>query len=947
MSKEGPSVTALVTQGRFQEAFARLSQTRPGATGATSFAEQLLRAELLERTGHLAEARVQLAVLKKSTRLSEAERARYLLLDGLLSKQMGHLEDAIRAFQRGSRLAERAGSHELLCWCQLRLLGVSADFDGATLDASLLSSLRSNIERAAVPSVTIAHQVFLAEYHAKRGDLDASRRHSSLAESVLLSFPNVWLRGLLDLHQSCLSYLEGNYLESLVAARHAMETSGQSGHLLTSLIARADMAAAYLAVGQPARARACVSSALRRSNREEQIFGLLLETLAEAQLVSGDLAGCSESLKSARDLSARLSQSRSAWHRAWNVRTEARLLQREGRWQESLSLIRNEGRRESPESRSFTKAQIEALEALALAKLGKPGEARAVIQRFVQESLVAPRSHEGSILAALAALSVVAEREDNALSVCIHAIRIVGATGEASGLVEIVDRLVEIASGVARRAGNAVCSEGSRPLWRPTRVVCHLDTSTAVLPFARSESDGLAAFLTSLADLITDPLALGEEVLRCLGSAAWIRSGSVVETIDGESHTVVSVGSQPQRQPSEAMDGNVPPGCIHVYLGSKQSRGYALFVSPQESDVAVAGLYGVTRLLASLSRPDGRQSRSATPNDSVQAHGHTADDEGLFRSPATLALLASAKRVAPLAITVLLTGESGTGKEVVANIIHRASGAPQEAFVAFNCATVPRDMVDSQLFGYRSGAFTGAVQGFKGVISAADGGTLLLDEIGELPLETQPKLLRFMDSGEVQSLGEAAPRRLRVRVIAATNADLETLVQQGRFREDLYYRLNVVRFRLPPLRERREEIEPLVSMFLSKYSAEFGKHNVRLSEAAREHFLLYSWPGNVRQLSHEVRRLVALSETDSILDVHDLDARLRGESESPPQLPVPGSRCITVRIDRPLAEINQEIEGAAIADAIEATNGRLDLAAERLGLSRKGLYLKRQRLGFL
>jgi transcriptional regulator with PAS, ATPase and Fis domain len=303
--------------------------------------------------------------------------------------------------------------------------------------------------------------------------------------------------------------------------------------------------------------------------------------------------------------------------------------------------------------------------------------------------------------------------------------------------------------------------------------------------------------------------------------------------------------------------------------------------------------------------------------------------------------------VAPLDITVLLTGESGTGKEIVANIIHRASGAPRDAFVAFNCATVPRDMVDSQLFGYRRGAFTGAVQGFQGVISAADGGTLLLDEVGELPLETQPKLLRFMDSGEVHALGEAAPRRLRVRVIAATNADLESLVQQGRFREDLYYRLNVVRLRLPPLRERREEIQPLVSMFLSKYSAEFGKHNIRLSEAAKEHLLLFSWPGNVRQLSHEVRRLVALSETDSMIDVHDLDARLRGESECQPQLSVPGSRCIAIRIDRPLADIVQEIEGAAIADAIEATNGRLDLAADRLGLSRKGLYLKRQRLGFL
>jgi transcriptional regulator with PAS, ATPase and Fis domain len=126
-------------------------------------------------------------------------------------------------------------------------------------------------------------------------------------------------------------------------------------------------------------------------------------------------------------------------------------------------------------------------------------------------------------------------------------------------------------------------------------------------------------------------------------------------------------------------------------------------------------------------------------------------------------------------------------------------------------------MIDSQLFGYRRGAFTGAAQGFKGVISAADGGTLLLDEIGELPLETQPKLLRFLDSGEIQPLGEATPRRVRVRVIAATNADLESMVQQGRFREDLYYRLNVIRFRLPPLRERREEVGPLVSMFLAKY----------------------------------------------------------------------------------------------------------------------------------
>jgi DNA-binding NtrC family response regulator len=256
-------------------------------------------------------------------------------------------------------------------------------------------------------------------------------------------------------------------------------------------------------------------------------------------------------------------------------------------------------------------------------------------------------------------------------------------------------------------------------------------------------------------------------------------------------------------------------------------------------------------------------------------------------------------------------------------------------------------MVDSQLFGYRRGAFTGAVQGFKGVIHSSEGGTLLLDEVGELPLDTQPKLLRFLDTGEVQALGEAAPRRVKVRIIAATNANLEALVADGRFREDLFYRLNVVRFRLPPLRERREEIAPLVSMFLSKYASEFGKHNITMSEAAIEHLMLYPWPGNVRELSHEVRRLVALGESNSVIDVFELDARIRGQLRQPVEqfdLRVPS---VTVRIDRPLGKILEEIERAAIAHAMECSNGSFDLVAKRLGLSRKGLYLKRQRLGFL
>ena len=417
-SDSDPSAAALAVTGRFQEAITKLSQSRQTKTGTLTIAEHLDFAELSERTGRLQEARNHLAMVKKASRSSDYDRARLHLIEGMLSKQLGHLEESIRSFQQGCRLAERTDSLELLCWGQLRLLGASADLDGSELDPSLLTTLRSNTERAATPAISIAYQIFLAEYYAKRGNLGASRHHSTLAESVLATYPNIWLRGLLALHLSCLSYLEGEYLDSMTAARQALVTSKTSGHLLTGLIAQADMAATYLAVGQPARAKACLSLALQNANREEQIFGLLLETLAETQLVCGDLVGCSESLRCARDLSAEYSQSRSAWHRAWNLRTEARLLQRSGRWQESLWLIRQAGTPEASEFRSFTQAQIKGLEALALARIGRSEEAIGVIHRFVRGALSAPESHRGSLRGVSIALSAVTEGDGHGFSRC-------------------------------------------------------------------------------------------------------------------------------------------------------------------------------------------------------------------------------------------------------------------------------------------------------------------------------------------------------------------------------------------------------------------------------------------------------------------------------------------------------------------------------------------------
>lgn len=222
--------------------------------------------------------------------------------------------------------------------------------------------------------------------------------------------------------------------------------------------------------------------------------------------------------------------------------------------------------------------------------------------------------------------------------------------------------------------------------------------------------------------------------------------------------------------------------------------------------------------------------------------------------------------------TVLLTGESGSGKEVVARAVHEASLRSGRPLVALNCASVPRDLFESQLFGHRKGAFSGACSDSLGVIRAADGGSVFLDEIGELPLELQPKLLRFLENSEVFTLGEQKPRRVDVRVIAATHRNLEALVKEGRFREDLYYRLNVVPVRVPALRERKEDIAALARLFLAR-SVTQGGSPPALANDALEALAQHHWPGNVRELRNVLERVTAYTPVPAVLTASHLRLR--------------------------------------------------------------------------
>ena len=274
---------------------------------------------------------------------------------------------------------------------------------------------------------------------------------------------------------------------------------------------------------------------------------------------------------------------------------------------------------------------------------------------------------------------------------------------------------------------------------------------------------------------------------------------------------------------------------------------------------------------------------------------------------------------------VLITGESGTGKELAARAIHESSRRHAGPFVPMNCAAIPSNLVASELFGYEKGAFTGAGARTRGQIEHATGGTLFLDEIGDMPVDLQGHLLRFLQEGQIMRVGGRDPINVDVRVIAATNVRLPQAIADGRFREDLYYRLNVLALRLPPLRERLDDIEPLARHFLRQAAAQFGQDGADFTPDAIEALHRYNWPGNVRELMSVVRRTVIIGNSPVIAaaDLIGLDEPSRPPTtEAMPLRPQPGS----------------EAERAALLSALAHTQENISLTAQRLGVSRVTLY---------
>ena len=307
----------------------------------------------------------------------------------------------------------------------------------------------------------------------------------------------------------------------------------------------------------------------------------------------------------------------------------------------------------------------------------------------------------------------------------------------------------------------------------------------------------------------------------------------------------------------------------------------------------------------------------------------------LGASPALRAVVETLRQAAPTSASVLLVGESGTGKELAARLVHDLSPRAAGPFVPINCAAIPETILESELFGYEKGAFTGAAGRKEGRFERADGGTLFLDEVGEMSPGVQVKLLRVLQDGVVDRLGGTASVRVDVRVVAATNKDLAAEVRAGRFREDLFYRLDVVAVRLPPLRERREDVALLAAAFLRRYAEKNGKRVEGFTPAALAALEAAPWPGNVRELMHAVERAVILCRGEAI-DVGDLPEAVRGAAAA---WPAGGPASLTV----PLGTTMDEIERLVIRETLRQVRGDKTLAAQLLGIAARTIYRKLDR----
>jgi DNA-binding NtrC family response regulator/tetratricopeptide (TPR) repeat protein len=759
-------------------------------------------------------------------------------------------------------------------------------------------------------------------------------------------------------NQANMMVLQHRYEQALVLAERSLslhEAHG-AGHGLAAALGTLGQICVRL--GDLARAETLLHRALevRSPIQFHETTGAVFDTLAQIHLIRGRYDIASEFLGRAVDAYGAYGRQTSQWYE-WSVRVlGARLALRRGALEDAVASADEIIGAGAPPFDAL-QATLIAAEALAAAGRLADAEQRLADAADTLDPRVAPAAWgeylrlRGTLQAKSGAaadayhdfaqsatlLDLLGERYQAGLSHLALG-RLVAQTGARS----VAERHLDHARAIFQQLG------AERDL-ADTNAARDLLSSIGSGEYVISPADADDAMVRRIADAAALPELLGRETAAALLEVAGGDGAAVfVELAGGDVRVIAAAGCDLDAARTLARSAShgraYDRGALVIEPLGRDPEGprFALVASPRPVGHPVMRRL---RMIATVARQGyalcaARDRSAGTVSPALARSLEPLLPGFLSASAAMTRVVEQIQRMQENELTVLITGESGTGKELVARAIHVGSHRSAAMFLPYNCTTTGRDLADSQLFGHRRGAFTGAVSDQPGLVRSAAGGTLFLDEIGDLPLDVQPKLLRFLEQSEIMPIGDTRPLRVDVRVLAATNADLEQRVAEGKFREDLYYRLSVIRIHVPPLRERREEIPHLSTFFLREASERLGKPDIHLSSAVLDVFSQYWWPGNVRQLKNEVQRAVALSAPGGTIEPAHLSPEIGATR-------LPGSRAAA---RQPAAAANlaaavEQLERDLIQTALDRSRGNISETARTLGLTRRGLYLKLRRLG--
>ena len=888
---------ALVAGGRFAEAYEALDGLK--SPEANRPWRRVLTAEVALAIGEIESARRVSEELLSET-APPLVLARALRILAKLESYEGNLSACRHRLETAEAICEEHHLNEESAEVLLADLSATLSFSPIEHAMARLPAVRKAVARAGRPETAVGLRLLLAKVEARRQALSMALKHIRVATELLSSHPNPWLQGACALDRSNIEALSGDLEASLSSAEEAVRHAASSGHARTFVAAQINISHILGSQLQLPRARKHVAEALRAARNDVRLQLAALDSEANLLISAGDLASCKVVFARATQLVMATNLARHSWDRLAEASSRARLAMAEQNWTEAARWLTQGIEIADASGDVLWRKRFSLNKARCLGALGYQEDCARELSRGTTPGAASPEFmvlYSAAVAAATPCSSAKEEHTRLALGICAGL-----GNGALAG-----DVLIGLQA-------------PSTPDSPPPQ---NLDTAVALL------------------ELGGHPHVLAREAVAVLDGAGCVSGLAVVAVGQAGPRVIETRGWDDRRARAWARN---PDGCEIIPLGEHRDEPWQILAEPRPGLDHRCTFIAIRKLLDTAVtldryRRDEKQRAALWPAESLDGEA-----DAIWASEPMSEVLHIARRIAPTPLTVLVTGETGSGKEVLARTIHRASDRAAKPFLPFNCTAVPRDMLESQLFGHRKGAFTGADTAFAGVIRAAAGGTLFLDEIGEVPLDLQPKLLRFLETHEIHPLGEPQPVTVDVRVIAATNAPLEQLVAEGRLREDLFYRLNVIRLQLPPLRERREEIPPLVEHYLRRCSDEQKKGRLTISDETLEYLLLYRWPGNLRQLANEIRRAVAIAEPDSVITPAHLSPEIQSSRRTiaaPPQ----DEAEVRLRIDQPLPAAVEYLEQVMVRNALTRAHGRVEEAARLLGISRKGLFLKRRRWG--